>query len=84
MYLTFGEIMMRIAPEGFLRFRQVMPGKLDVTFGGGEANVAVSLALLEIPMWSSPGMPTRSLIWLAIMSIDPPRAVPAGPRSQAA
>jgi 2-dehydro-3-deoxygluconokinase len=46
MFLTFGEIMMRVAPEGCLRFRQVLPGKVDVTFGGGEANVAASLALL--------------------------------------
>ena len=45
MYLTFGEIMMRITPEGFLRFRQAMPGKVEVTFGGGEANVAASLSL---------------------------------------
>jgi 2-dehydro-3-deoxygluconokinase len=44
--VTFGEIMARLAPEGFLRFRQVMPGKLNVTFAGAEANVAVSIALL--------------------------------------
>ncbi len=44
--LTFGEIMMRVAPEGNLRFRQVMPGKVDITFAGGEANVAASVALL--------------------------------------
>jgi 2-dehydro-3-deoxygluconokinase len=44
--VTFGEIMGRLAPEGFLRFRQVMPGKLNVTFAGAEANVAVSIALL--------------------------------------
>ena len=44
--VTFGEIMGRLAPEGFLRFRQAMPGKLDLTFAGAEANVAVSLALL--------------------------------------
>ena len=44
MFLTFGEIMMRVAPEGFLRFRQSMPGKVDITFAGGEANVAASLA----------------------------------------
>lgn len=46
MFLTFGEIMMRIVPEGFLRLRQAIPGRVDVTFGGGEANVAVSLAML--------------------------------------
>ncbi|MHC4440596.1 MAG: PfkB family carbohydrate kinase, partial [Planctomycetota bacterium] len=44
--VTFGEIMGRLAPEGFLRFRQVMPGKLNVTFAGAEANVAVSVAML--------------------------------------
>jgi len=46
MFLTFGEIMMRVAPEGRLRFRQAMPGRVEVTFVGGEANVAASLALL--------------------------------------
>ena len=44
--VTFGEIMGRLAPEEFLRFRQVMPGRLNVTFAGAEANVAVSIALL--------------------------------------
>ncbi len=37
--------MMRVATEGFLRFRQAMPGRVDVTFAGGEANVAASLAM---------------------------------------
>ena len=40
--ITFGEIMLRLAPEGYYRFVQV--DKLGATFGGGEANVAVSLA----------------------------------------
>lgn len=40
--VTFGEIMLRLAPEGYLRFMQ--NDKLCATFGGGEANVAVSLA----------------------------------------
>lgn len=39
--VTFGEIMLRLAPEGYLRFSQAE--KLNATFGGGEANVAVSL-----------------------------------------
>lgn len=43
--VTFGEIMGRFAPAGFLRFRQAVPGSLDLTFGGAEANVAASLAL---------------------------------------
>ena len=44
MYLTFGEIMMRIGPEGNLRLRHALPGMVNITFGGAEANVAVSLA----------------------------------------
>jgi len=35
----------RFAPEGFLRFRQALPGSLELTFAGAEANVAASLAL---------------------------------------
>ncbi len=44
--VTFGEIMARMAPSGMLRLRQVLPGSLDITFAGAEANVAASLALL--------------------------------------
>ncbi|HHU44006.1 MAG: sugar kinase [Bacillota bacterium] len=40
--VTFGEIMLRLAPEGYLRFCQA--DKFNATYGGGEANVAVSLA----------------------------------------
>lgn len=40
--VTFGEIMLRLATPGYLRFSQA--GELSATFGGGEANVAVSLA----------------------------------------
>ncbi|MBI1310595.1 sugar kinase [bacterium] len=42
--VTFGEVMLRLAPEEFLRVRQVIPGRLEATFGGGELNVAVSVA----------------------------------------
>ncbi|HET6883093.1 MAG TPA: sugar kinase [Pirellulales bacterium] len=45
MFLTFGEIMLRVAPEGHLRFRQVLPGRVDLTFAGAEANVCAALAL---------------------------------------
>ncbi len=44
--VTFGEMMARLAPPGFLRLRQAIPGPLDVSFAGAEANVAVSLAML--------------------------------------
>lgn len=40
--ITFGEIMLRLAPNGYDRFFQ--NDRMQATFGGGEANVAVSLA----------------------------------------
>lgn len=40
--ITFGEIMLRLAPEGYYRF--VQTENYGATYGGGEANVAVSLA----------------------------------------
>jgi 2-dehydro-3-deoxygluconokinase len=40
--VTFGEIMLRLATPGYLRFSQAK--EYTATFGGGEANVAVSLA----------------------------------------
>jgi 2-dehydro-3-deoxygluconokinase len=44
--VTFGEIMGRFNPEGFLRLSQVCPGSLNLSFGGAEANVAVSVSIL--------------------------------------
>jgi 2-dehydro-3-deoxygluconokinase len=46
--VTFGEIMMRLSPPGFLRFGQAR--SFDVIYGGGEANVAVSLANFGVPV----------------------------------
>jgi 2-dehydro-3-deoxygluconokinase len=43
--VTFGEVMLRLAPENFLRLRQSLPGQLEATFGGGELNVAISIAV---------------------------------------
>ena len=40
--VTFGEIMLRLSTPGYLRFGQA--NAFDINFGGGEANVAVSLA----------------------------------------
>ncbi len=40
--VTFGEIMLRLAPNGYYRFFQ--NDQMQATFGGGEANVSVSLA----------------------------------------
>jgi 2-dehydro-3-deoxygluconokinase len=44
--VTFGEIMLRLSPPGFLRFTQAR--SFDVIYGGGEANVAASLAQFGI------------------------------------
>jgi 2-dehydro-3-deoxygluconokinase len=40
--VTFGEIMLRLATPDYLRFSQA--NSFTATYGGGEANVAVSLA----------------------------------------
>jgi 2-dehydro-3-deoxygluconokinase len=42
--VTFGEVMIRLCPPGFLRLAQSLPGSLEATFGGAEVNVAVSIA----------------------------------------
>ena len=44
--VTFGEIMGRINPPGHQRFAQAMPGTLELSFAGAEANVAASIAML--------------------------------------
>ncbi len=46
--VTFGEIMMRLSPPGFLRFGQAR--SFDAIYGGGEANVAVALANFGVPV----------------------------------
>jgi 2-dehydro-3-deoxygluconokinase len=46
MYLGFGEVMMRVAPRGHYRLAQVLPGSVETTFAGAEANVCVSLSML--------------------------------------
>ncbi|MDR0554331.1 MAG: sugar kinase, partial [Treponema sp.] len=40
--VTFGELMLRLAPPGYYRF--VQAASFEAGIGGGEANVAVSLA----------------------------------------
>ena len=42
----FGEIMLRLCPAERKRFAQSLPGSLDACFGGGEANVCASIAML--------------------------------------
>ncbi len=50
MFLGFGEIMARFATQGFRRWRQTVPGTVEVSWGGGEANVCASLAMFGQPV----------------------------------
>jgi len=45
-FVTFGEVMMRFTPPDHLRWRQALPGAVNVTFGGSEANVAAAIAMM--------------------------------------
>lgn len=45
--VTFGEIMLRLSTPGYSKFIQA--SQFNVTYGGGEANVAISLAQFGIP-----------------------------------
>ncbi len=62
MLLAFGEIMLRVAPSGMLTFRQALPGPLECTFGGGEANVSASLALLGRPVRYVTALPNNAIV----------------------
>ena len=57
--VCFGEIMMRLSPPGFQRFAQAH--SFDVSFGGGEANVAASLAQFGLPVEYVTRLPDNDL-----------------------
>ncbi|MFZ9090620.1 MAG: PfkB family carbohydrate kinase [Planctomycetaceae bacterium] len=59
--VAFGEIMLRLAPPGVSRLRQSLPGSLSATFAGAEANTAVSLALLGLPVDFVTALPKGAL-----------------------
>ena len=65
--VTFGEIMIRLQPEGYERF--VQADKLDFTFGGAEANVAVSLANFGIDAAFITKLPEHSIGQCAVNSL---------------
>lgn len=44
--VCFGEILLRLMPVDYLRVAQALPGRLETTFAGAEANVAVAIAQL--------------------------------------
>ena len=57
--VTFGEIMLRLAPNGYYRFFQ--NDQMQATFGGGEANVAVSLANFNESVSYVTKLPTHAI-----------------------
>ena len=65
--ITFGEIMMRLSPEGYLRFLQ--SEKYLSTFAGAEANVAVSLANYGIEASFVSKLPDHEIGQAAINSL---------------
>ncbi len=65
--ITFGEIMLRLAPEGYYRFLQA--DTLGATFGGGEANVAVSLANYGMDAAFVTKLPTHDIGQAAVNSL---------------
>ena len=58
--VTFGEVMLRLAPPGFERFLQTP--QFVATFGGGEANVAVALAAFGMPVSYVTALPEKNPI----------------------
>lgn len=65
--VTFGEIMLRLAPPGFLRFSQA--NNFDVVYGGGESNVAVSLANYGVPVDFVTRLPKNDIGECALMEM---------------
>ena len=65
--ITFGELMLRLAPENYLRF--VQSEKYEATFGGAEANVAVSLANYGIDAAFVSKLPSHEIGQAAVNSL---------------
>ncbi len=65
--VTFGEIMLRLSPPGFLRFSQT--NSFDIVYGGGESNVAVSLANYGIPVDFITRLPKNDIGDCALMEL---------------
>ena len=65
--ITFGEIMIRLQPYNYERF--VQADSLEFTFGGGEANVAVSLANYGIDAAFVTKIPSHSIGQCAVNSL---------------
>ncbi|MDR2134971.1 MAG: sugar kinase [Treponema sp.] len=81
--VTFGEIMLRLAPDGYHRFVQAQ--SYGATYGGGEANVAVSLANFGLDAAFVTRLPKHEIGQAAVNSlrqfgVDTSRIVRGGSR----
>jgi len=65
--VTFGELMLRLAPEGYLRF--VQAERFQATMGGAEANVAVDLACLGLAASFVSKLPAHEIGQLAVNAL---------------
>ncbi len=65
--ITFGEIMLRLSTPGYERFSQSR--QFNIQFGGGEANVAVSLANFGIPVDFITRLPQNDLAQACVMEL---------------
>ncbi len=81
--VCFGEIMLRLNPEGYLRF--VQSSNFEATYGGGEANVAVSLCNYGHDAAYVTKLPTHEIGQCAVnelrrYGVDTTKIVRGGPR----
>lgn len=81
--VCFGELMLRLAPEGYTRF--VQAESFGATYGGGEANVAVSLANFGTEVEFVTKLPQNDIGQAAVNSlrrygVDTAKIVRGGPR----
>ena len=65
--VTFGEIMLRLTPPNHLRFSQA--SSFNVNYGGGESNVAVSLANYGLPVEFVTRLPQNDIGTCALMEL---------------
>lgn len=66
--VTFGELMLRLSPPGYERFLQ--SPQLVATFGGGEANVAVSLANFGLESYYVTRLPGHDIGTAAVRALQ--------------
>ena len=81
--VTFGELMLRLQPYNYERFVQC--DHVEFTFGGGEANVAVSLANYGMDAAFVTKLPSHAIGQAAVKSlrrygVDTPKIVRGGDR----